>query len=513
VSGGPIERYLAELAHALRRSPARERTLEEVREHLEDSAAAARILGHDGDAAEADAVARMGSVRTVAGRRRRRVPLALAVVLALGLAGGLALARSAGPTNLVGLAPAQRAQGRAAGTPVLSGLGSMRIVSLDPTTLAPQGTGVPLVTTDGTTTTWYFGDLPTEVAFGSPDGQRLGFVYDGAVQLLSLRPLRRTRSIRFAPTAPTYGPSRANQKAGSLTRVTAAAWLAGGRIALLVQNQGPPYASRVTARTLVVIDVATGGITRVPVALRGRVIGFASAAGRLVVLGCLDGATSLLAGDVSPPRARVVPLRAVRCNRTALPTVTVRADGGAAAVIGGDLTPAVVDLRTLQVRTQKPLAARKVILGHLAARFTAQGSIAITGAHEIVHRHQIEERGLGVVLVDPATGDVRTLTRTGSRLLVVGDTIVVSGFAAEAKGRGDGTGLTAFTSDGTRLWHADAERLVLPFESGQRVYAPRSVKRHTVVDAFDLASGRQLAELYQRGAGVRPITGATGSSG
>jgi hypothetical protein len=508
-----IDRYVAELARALRRSPDRQRTLDEVREHLEDSAAAARILGLDPDAAEADAVLRMGPVRTVAGRRRRRVPLALAAVLALGLAGGLALARSAGPTTLVGLAPAQRALGRAAGTPVLSGLGSMRLVSLDPTTLAPQGAGVPLLTTDGTTTTYYFGDLPTEVAFGSPDGQRLGFVYNGALQLLSLRPLRRTRSIRFAPTAPTYGPGRPDQQAGSLVRVTAAAWLTGNRIALLVQHQGPPYASRVTARTVDVIDVATHRITRIPATLRGRVIGFASAGGRLAVLGCLQGATSLLSVDAATVATHVVPLRRTRCSGTAQPTVTVRADGAAAAVIGGELTPAVVDLATLRVRYEPKLAAGTITDGRVFARFTARGTLAITGAHEVVHAHQVGYRGIGVVLVDPETGDVHTLTRTGSRLLVAGDTIVVSGFASTGKGRGGGTGLTAFTSDGTLLWHADGDRLVSPFESGQRVYAPRAVKRHTVVDAYDLASGRQLASLYQRGLGVRPITGATGSTG
>jgi hypothetical protein len=148
----------------------------------------------------------------------------------------------------------------------------------------------------------------------------------------------------------------------------------------------------------------------------------------------------------------------------------------------------------------------------VAVRFTARGTLAVTG-ERLSGKGHVDVRGLGVTLLDPATGRTRVLARDGSGLLVAGDTVVVSGYASGATGRGAGTGLTAFTSTGRRLWHTDGSRIAVPFESGQRVYAPRSVQRHTIVDAFDLATGRPLARLYQRADGVRPITGAVDSTG
>jgi hypothetical protein len=143
---GPIDDFLAELAHRLRRAPGvSERVLEESREHLEESAADGRARGLDPAAAEADAVARFGSaralVRGLAPARARRGRRTLALALALSMFGGLAIADVAGPPELVGLVRTPDSS-RALASPPLSGFGESRLVSLDPVTLAPVGAPV-----------------------------------------------------------------------------------------------------------------------------------------------------------------------------------------------------------------------------------------------------------------------------------------------------------------------------------------------------------------------------------
>ena len=55
--------------------------------------------------------------------------------------------------------------------------------------------------------------------------------------------------------------------------------------------------------------------------------------------------------------------------------------------------------------------------------------------------------------------------------------------------------------------------VVRPYAIGSRVYAPHLVKRDTVVDVFDLRTGRAVARLHQRGLGVTPLSGVVESIG
>jgi hypothetical protein len=315
---------------------------------------------------------------------------------------------------------------------------------------------------------------------------------------------------RFVPPTPLHGPRAPSQRGGSANTVRAAAWLTGGRIALLVQHQAPPYASRITRRTLVVMNTATQRMTGTPVNLRGGIVAFASAADHLVVVACRNGTSSLLAADVATSQSWTVPL-GVRCSVEAPPALAIRPDGTAAAVVGANAAPVLVDLSSGTINHMQPLTA----LGNGAqpnSRLVLTwigDSIAVTGFS--TGPGQLNERGLGVALLDPSSGATHLVTRRGSNILVVGDTLVVSGFDPTGPSRGKGTGLTAYASDGTRLWHADGTRLVWPFETDQRVYAPRSVKRHTIVDVYDLRTGKAVASLFQRGNGVRPITGVIDS--
>jgi hypothetical protein len=503
----PIEDYLSELRRRLRFTPRlRERMLEEVREHLEEAAAERRQEGLDPRAAALGAITQFGSPRGLARalvpqRRRVLVRAAVALVGAC-LVGGLAVAHVSGPTNVVGLVtPTKVVRGRSG--PILSGLGGERLVSLDPTTLAPIGTGVPLQTGF----IMYLGGLPPWVGLRAPDGQHLGVIGNGAVQLYALRPLRLSATLRFAPASPRRGPHSIAQREGTQNVVRAGGWLTGGRIALLVQHQAPPYASRITSRTLTVLDAASHRVVQRRIALRGTVMGFASAADHLVALACQDGRSILFVAEESTAQTWTVRL-GLPCGHQAPSTVAIRADGTQAAVVGGDLVPVRVDLTDRSVHRLRALTSstvRPVARGRLAITWVGD-SLAVTGARYAGRRH-LKEDGLGITLLDPTDGATRTISRDGSDILVVGDTFVVAGFAADGSGRGTGVGLTGYSGNGTRLWHADGSRLVWPFETGQRVYAPRPVKRHTIVDVFDLRTGRAYSSLFQRGTGVRPLTG------
>jgi hypothetical protein len=514
---GPIEEFLAELARRLRRAPdVADRVLEETREHLEESAADGRARGLDAAEAEAEAVARFGSARALArgiapGRswRGRRT---LAIALALSAFGGLAVADVAGPGEVVGL---MRAPSRSLASPPLSGFGQARLVSLDPLTLAPIGTPVVVPTSP-----WiHYESLPPAVALHAPDGKQLGIVMNGAVTLYTLRPLQRQSAVRFAPPTPASGPRRPSQRAGSLDLVQAAAWLDGSRIALVVQHQGPPFARHITSRTLVTIDAGTRRVvSRTPLQLRGAISAFASAGDRIVVLACRNGATRLVVADTSGRTSSLSTDLTCRSG-TGAPAVALRADGSEAAIVGGEGSIATVDLgtRPLQLRRLPALRIRRAANTGLSATWVGR-ALAITGATDSTApgRPTSYLRGRGVVLLDPQRGTRRVLSVDGSRLLVSGRTLLVSGFGTTRPSRGtvgDGVGITAYALDGTRLWHADGRAVVWPYAIGSRVYAPRMVKRNTVVDVFDLRTGRAIARLHQRGLGVTPLSGVAESIG
>jgi hypothetical protein len=94
VTGGPVETFLAELAHQLRRAgDTRRRVVAEVGDHLRDLVAEGRARGLDEHTAELEAVDRFGSPRAFARavrptRRRTRSLRAGAAVIAFAVAGG-----------------------------------------------------------------------------------------------------------------------------------------------------------------------------------------------------------------------------------------------------------------------------------------------------------------------------------------------------------------------------------------------------------------------------------------
>jgi hypothetical protein len=326
--------------------------------------------------------------------------------------------------------------------------------------------------------------------------------------------------VRFAPVTAPSGPRRPSQRGGSLDLVPAAAWLGEGRIAVLVQHQAPPYARRITGRTLVTIDAGTRRVvSRTPLQLRGSIIAFASAAERIVVLACRDGVTRLVVAAASGSTSSLstdLPCR----SGTGASAVAVRPDGSEAAIVAGDGSISTVDLAARPLRLRRlPAGLATPRAANTASSVTWVGaSLAITAATDSLAagRPTSYLRGRGIFLVDPQRGTRRTLTDRGSRLLVVGTTLIVSGFDDSRPGRtaiGDGVGMTAYAPDGTRLWHADDGMIVWPYAIGRRVYAPRMVKRNTVVDVFDLQTGRAIAHLFQRGLGVTPLSGVIESVG
>jgi hypothetical protein len=48
---------------------------------------------------------------------------------------------------------------------------------------------------------------------------------------------------------------------------------------------------------------------------------------------------------------------------------------------------------------------------------------------------------------------------------------------------------------------------------GETIFAPRQVKRHTIVDSFSSLNGRLLGSRFQKGEGTRPFTGVVQPTG
>ena len=107
--------------------------------------------------------------------------------------------------------------------------------------------------------------------------------------------------------------------------------------------------------------------------------------------------------------------------------------------------------------------------------------------------------GAGVTAIDPKTGTATIITRQGNWVLPTPDRLIVGG---------PNLGLTAFAPDGRQVWHAAKHQTVYPYAIGDTVFAPHQVKRHTLVDAYAIDTGRHRASVFQRGVGTRPFSGA-----
>ena len=496
--------FLAALERRLDCEPERRRRIvEEIEAHLGDLVAEARAEGADQATAEARAVARFGSPRRLARGlgRRTRVPRGARIALALGalgLTGGLAYAqlRAAAPVVAVSAGNDPRMAGTA-GT--VTTLGRQQLVALDPATLRIARRGAQIASGQ----TGSFGLLSPDGAFVAPDGSRVAVVVDATLYYYDLDDLRPLGSTRLG-TRPAEGPTRPSQRAGRADVIRTGAWL-GGNVLALVQHQAPPYASRVTSRAIVVIDPATGRVlSRRPVALEGAVIGSTRTPDRLVVAACNAGRVSLL--DVATDGSSAVIALGLPCSGN-FPFIALAAGGSTVAVVQAGHPLVQVDLVTGQVtrtRLHGTLGWSAIRNPFLRAVWW-HDRLIVTGMTfvPVVPGPARPWKPGGVTSIDPHTGTATLLSREGTWVLPTRDRLVVGG---------QGLGLTAYSPAGRRVWHADGKRTVVPFAVGDTIFAPRSVKRHTIVDSYSAQTGRHLASRFQPGEGTRPFAGAIQST-
>jgi hypothetical protein len=494
-----VAAFLAELERRLTGVPGRRaEVVAEIAEHLGDLVAEAVAEGADVATAEARAVARFGSPRRLARGlgARRRTPRGARLALALGLlalSGGFAYAQLRPTSPVVALAVATHSQATAGGSGVVTVLGRSRLVALDPVTLRVVRNGPAL--TRGNP--GFFDWLPPDMAFVSPDGLRMALVSNAGLQIFDLGDLRQTATVALG-VHPLKGPSRPSQRAGSMDVIRTGAWLGQGVVALL-QHQAPPYASRITRREIVVIDPSSGRVlSRRLVALKGAVIATARSGGHEVVLACAAGRASLL--DIRAGGSGTLTQLDLPCTADGL-GVGLAGDGSSVAIVEAGQPLVLVDLRTHLVRSVElhgSLGWSGVKRAELAAAWW-QGRLIVTGASvATTKRGAPRYPGVGVTAIDPRTGESSVWTRDGNWFVPTAAGLAVGG---------PGLGLTNFSSDGKRLWHVEGRRTVWPYAVGGTVFAPHSVQRHTIVDAFSLRTGRLIGSSFQAGNGTRPFAG------
>lgn len=499
--------FLAELERRLRGNAGhRRQVVSEIADHLADLVSEARAQGCDQETAEGRAVERFGSPRRLARSlgRPRRVPRAARIALALGalgLTGGFAYAqlRAAAPVVAVSLAT----DARSAGSPnPVTVLGQSHLVSLDPVSLRVLRRGAPLFTGRARGFDW----LPPELAIVAPDGSKVAVVADAALNFYDLQDLKLLGTARLG-TFPDTGPKRPGQVAGEADVIRAGAWL-GGNVVALIQHQAPPYARHVTSRTLVVVDPSTRRIvSRHTVALKGKVVGSVRGSDRVAILACGASGAAILSVEADGSSA-VIRLR--------LPCPPVSVVGFA---LSGS-TLALVEPRGLTlIDLERHIIRRTPLLGERAWKGMPgrpmlravwwHDRLIVTGSSYapnpvVVGKRAPPSRGAGVTSIDPSTGRTTIIARQGSWVLPTPDRLIVGGL---------NLGLTAFAPDGKRVWHVARHQTVYPYAIGDTVFAPHQVKRHTIVDAYAIDTGRLRASVFQRGVGTRPFSGALQPTG
>jgi hypothetical protein len=143
-----------------------------------------------------------------------------------------------------------------------------------------------------------------------------------------------------------------------------------------------------------------------------------------------------------------------------------------------------------------------------ARKVTSRAIVVVDGSRRHISRRAVALKGTvvgsvrpgaGVTSIDPETGRATIITRQGNWVLPTPDRLIVGG---------PNLGLTAFARDGKQVWHAARHQTVYPYAIGDTVFAPHQVKRHTIVDAYAIDTGRHRASVFQRGQGTRPFSGA-----
>ena len=501
-----IATFLAELERRLHcDADRRAQILAEIAEHLDDLVAEMREQGVAPSVAEARAIARFGSPRRLARGLGCRAPLpgiarAALAFGALGLSGTFAYAQLRAAPPVVAVSVATTTRPSASGAGAVTVLGQSRLVALDPVSLRVVRRGPLLLTGHVSGFTW----LPPDFAFIAPDGSHVAVVADATLHYYDLRDLRLVGSTRLG-TRPDAGPTRPAQKAGEADVIRAGAWL-GDNVVALVQHQAAPYASRVTRRAIVVIDPRTRRVlSRHPVALKGAVIDTARTTSHEFVLACSAGHASIL--DVRSDGSNSISAIGSPCVGR-VPTIGLAAGDSTLAVVQAGHPLIRIDLATHHL-TRTILHGSRAWTSVREPQLKAvwwHGRLIVTGASFMpVGRDGTSSwPSAGVTSIDPATGNATVVTRHGSWVLPTPNRLIVGG---------PGLGLTAFTPDRRRVWHADGRRTVYPFGAGGTIFAPRQAKRHTVVDSYSAQTGRHLASRYQPGPGTRPFSGVTQPTG
>jgi hypothetical protein len=498
-----VAAFLAELERRLAAEPARRgRILAEIAEHLDDLVAEATAAGADRATAEARAVERFGPPRRLArglGERRRGLPRAsrIAVALAaLATSAGFAYAQLRPTAPVVALSVTPSAHPAVHATSAVAVLGRSQLVALDPVTLRVVKRGPVVSTGRNAVYEW----LPPDEAFTPAQGSGVAIVNDAALDIYDLADLHLARSIPLG-VHPLAGPTRPSQKDGYADVIRTGAWL-GDRIVALVQHQAPPYASRVTRREVVVVDPSSGRVlNRRRVVFQGRIVASARSGSYVATLACHAGRATVL-GIAADGRSAVIDV-SLPCPAGPPGIALAIRDSVLALVMAGQ--PLVrIDLATGALR-RIPLRGGVAWSALKRPQLSAvwwNGRLIVTGAGLMPPFDGTAPRWppAGVTAIDPSSGRASIWNRTASWVVPSPDGLSAGG---------PDIGLTGFSPDGRRLWHVDGTRTVWPYAVGDRVFAPRSVKRHTIVDSFLIESGRKVGSRFQTGNGMRPFSGVT----
>jgi hypothetical protein len=415
------------------------------------------------------------------------------VGLLIGLSGSASNARDAGPVLVH--ASTQPLLAVVRGSPS----NAAALVRVNPNTLAPGGRRVPLGRYN--IGAWAF----------SPDRRRLAIGVDRAlgVRIVDLPTMRSTGDVRTQNG-----------------HVLALAWLAPRRIVgldlagLFVVD---PVAKRMVmsrrvegtfvgwARTksslVLLLGPPPDGIAVAPVRAGAAVLGPA----RIVAVGADGG-------------VRTQRLDAIRAGATYeegapaqnwVPALAVDAAAERAFVVGSGQQLADVDLRTLGVLYHElrepasllgralgwlqPAAAAKGPIGGPTRRaaWLGNGLLAIGGddVHVAVHPRGIDvsSKPFGLKIVDTRTWSVRTLDPGATGFVHASGVLLAYGgsYDEQYRPRG-GIGLTAYTLDGTRLYHLFGESPLFWAEvAGANAYVAAEGK----IVAVDIARGRVVRSL------------------
>ncbi len=337
----------------------------------------------------------------------------------------------------------------------------------------------------------------------SPSGRRLAVASppNGTIGVVDLGRMRWIRR------------SRAGAGPWSFARVLA--WPRENRLLEVVQRMSKPYRRYVRARSLVVVDPASGRVvTRRRLTNKLAITGSVSAGGRLVMLmqsSSYRGSTALLViasadGAVRPVTVKVGSTRRVlRFNQL---VVTPTGDRAYVVVFGGLVVD--VDLNSLQAtyhRLRPPARTSRELPAVLGPRAAMLGrDIAVAGLFGGLSG--VPPLG-GTYLVDTDSWRVRVLDPHSSFFAPGGDVLATFGPApflpAAGPPRGRGTGLSVFDAEGRLRFHLYGTRRLESVEfvlgyghalAGARVIRPRPGTIYTPVwtdRVFDLGTGRTLA--------------------